>query len=60
MSRNVVITAVLLITFLSVQTSAQFKIPKIPKPTQPKPQPSSTPATPASTGSTQPATAQAE
>jgi len=54
MGRTLVVTAVLLITFLSVHiTSAQFKIPKIPKPTQPKPEPQSTPA---STGSTQPAT----
>src|ERR1041384_6964385 len=49
MSRTLIVTAVLLITFLSVQTtSAQFKIPKIPKPTQPKPEPSSAPAQPAS------------
>ena len=50
MSRTLVVTGVLLITFLSVQiTSAQFpvKIPKIPKPTQPKPEPSSAPAQPA-------------
>jgi len=54
MSRTLVLTAVLVITFLSVQTTpAQFKIPKIPKPTQPKPEPSSPPT---STGSTQPRT----
>lgn len=59
MSRTLVVTAVLLITFLSVQTTpGQFKIPRIPKPTQPRPDPSAAPATPASTGSTQPATPQ--
>src|SRR5689334_9266014 len=60
MSRTLVVTVVLLITFMSVQTTpAQFKIPKIPKPTQPKPEPSSTPATPAATRPAQPATSQA-
>jgi hypothetical protein len=59
MIRNLVVTAVLLITFLSVQTtSAQFKIPKIPKPTQPKPDPSSAPANPASTEPAHPTTSQ--
>src|SRR5689334_23214396 len=59
MSRTLVVTAVLLITFLSVHTTpAQFKIPKIPKPNQPKPEPPSTPANPASTAPTQPATSQ--
>lgn len=59
MSRTLIVTAVLLITFLNVQvTLAQFKIPKIPKPTQPKPEPSSTPATPASTRPAQAATSQ--
>ena len=55
MRRTLIITAALLMTVLSVQiTPAQFKIPKIPKPTQPKPAPSPAPETP-STASTAPA-----
>ena len=54
MSRTLVLAAALLLTVCSVQiTSAQFKIPRIPKPTQPKPEPSSAPETP-STAPTQP------
>src|SRR5690242_2653765 len=59
MSRTLVIAAALLLTVCSVQiTPAQFKIPKIPKPTQPKPD-TSAPASPASTQPAQPATRQA-
>src|ERR1051325_7257898 len=57
MSRTLVVTVILLITFLSVQTTpAQLpiKLPKIPKPTQPKPDPSSAPANRASTAPAQP------
>ncbi|HEY6218264.1 MAG TPA: hypothetical protein VIW74_16465, partial [Pyrinomonadaceae bacterium] len=60
MRRTLIITAALLITVCSVQiTPAQLpiKIPKIPKPTQPKPEP--TPAPSGSTAPTQPAAPQA-
>ena len=57
MRRTLVVISALLIIVCSVQiTPAQFRIPKIPKPSQPKPDPSSTPATPASTQPTTPQT----
>ena len=59
MRTTLVIAAALLMMVCSVQiTPAQFKIPKIPKPAQPKPEPSSTPARPGSTAPAQPATSQ--
>jgi len=59
MRRTLIITVALLITVCSVQiTPAQLpiKIPKVPKPTQPKPDP--TPAPSGSTAPTQPAAPQ--
>lgn len=56
MTRPLIVIATLLVTVWSVQiTSAQFRIPKIPKPSQPKPE---QPSAPGSTQPTQPTTTQ--
>jgi len=60
MRRTLITAAALLITFCSVQiTSAQFKIPKIPKPPQPKPASSPAPETSSSQPTRPAATTQA-